>query len=362
MIRVLLVNRERIPHYRVAVYNYLAEYLLKRNFLLTVVAEGVQEKTPDEIHFDFVELQLSFRNLARLLVLMRPDVIIFWTSPRFTLLLLHLLTKIRKSKVIHWGHRRDLGHPRAIFKNLVYDLEHFMDDAIILYAEHMRKQMRPSFQNKIFVANNTLNLSGLSIHRNDKDTLKKKLGITTGKTIICMGRIQKRKRIDDLIAAFHMLDMPNVGLILAGPDDDGLLSEIKGGNIYKPGPVYGAESLEYLLASDVYCLPGAIGLSIVDALFCGLPVITERVSHGPEIMYFKDGVNGFMVDKGDTVQLSARLRLLLTDDDLREKFSQAALREILTNGHIDRMCEGFIAALCHVYGKTALGDDQGRAD
>jgi glycosyltransferase involved in cell wall biosynthesis len=217
--------------------------------------------------------------------------------------------------------------------------------------------MRPSFQNKIFIANNTLNLSSYPIRRYDKNILKKKLGIKTEKTIICMGRFQKRKRIEDLIAAFDMLDMPNVGLILAGPDDEGLLSGVKGESIYKPGPVYGTEGLEYLLASDVYCLPGAIGLSIVDALFCGLPVITERVNHGPEIMYLKDGVNGFMVDKGDTRQLSARLRLLLTDDYLREQFSQAALQEILTDGHIDRMCEGFVAALRHVCSKKEMLDD-----
>jgi glycosyltransferase involved in cell wall biosynthesis len=164
-----------------------------------------------------------------------------------------------------------------------------------------------------------------------------------------MGRMQKRKRIDDLIQAFNMMNMEDVGLILVGPDSEGILVNIEGKNIFKLGPVYGEESLDLLSAADVYCLPGAIGLSIVDAFYCGLPVITEDVRHGPEITYLKNGVNGFIVPQGDISELAAKLRMLLTDDALREKFSQAAKHEIMTNGHIDRLCEGFESALRHVF-------------
>jgi len=46
------------------------------------------------------------------------------------------------------------------------------------------------------------------------------------------------------------------------------------------------------------------------------------------------------------VQASAnKLKLLLDDDELRERFSREAKKEILTNGHIDMMCKGFSDAL-----------------
>jgi glycosyltransferase involved in cell wall biosynthesis len=163
-----------------------------------------------------------------------------------------------------------------------------------------------------------------------------------------MGRMQQRKRIDDLFHAFQMLNMEDVGLILAGPDTEGILKNIEGNNVFKVGAVYGDEELDLLCASDVYCLPGAIGLGIVDAFYCRLPVVTENVMHGPEIMYLKNNVNGFIVPEGDINQLAAKLKMLLTDDTLREKFSQAAQMEIITNGHIDRMCEGFVNALQYV--------------
>jgi glycosyltransferase involved in cell wall biosynthesis len=62
-------------------------------------------------------------------------------------------------------------------------------------------------------------------------------------------------------------------------------------------------------------------------------------------MYLKEGVNGFIVPKGNVQQLAAKLQLLLEDDEMRERFSHEAKKEIMTNGHIDVMCEGFREAL-----------------
>ena len=160
-----------------------------------------------------------------------------------------------------------------------------------------------------------------------------------------MGRMQHRKRIGDLQKAFITLGLEDVGLILAGPDTEGVLHGVDGKNIFKVGPVYGEDSLDLLAAADVCCLPGHLGLSIVDAFFCGLPIVTERVFHAPEIMYLKEGINGYIVPPDDIEELANRLRLLLTDEKKRKQFSAAARMEVMTNGHIDRMCEGFKAAL-----------------
>ena len=62
-------------------------------------------------------------------------------------------------------------------------------------------------------------------------------------------------------------------------------------------------------------------------------------------MYLKNGINGFIVPKGNVKELAAKLQLLLEDDELRERFSREAKREIMTNGHIDIMCKGFSDAL-----------------
>lgn len=347
MKNILLINKEKIPHYRVPVYNYLSRYLEKYNFILTVVAEGIQEANFHNIRFQYREIHLGFTTLMKLFVNIKPACAIFWVDPQLYIFPVLFISKLLKIRVIHWGHRRPMP-PHAFIKKLVYNFEHWIDDAVILYAEQLRKYVFNRFQSKTFIANNTLNLAEYQPLSLSKEDVKRKYGIYTRKNIIYMGRMQRRKFLDHLILAFHTLDMKEVGLILVGPDNDGILKNVEGGNIYKIGPVYGEESLYLLSASDVYCMPGSIGLSIVDAFYCGLPVVTEDVVHGPEIIYLKDGINGYIIPKGNIPLLTAKLRLLLMDDALRERFSQAARKEIMTSGHIDRMCEGFRNALQYV--------------
>jgi hypothetical protein len=54
------------------------------------------------------------------------------------------------------------------------------------------------------------------------------------------------------------MDRADIGLILVGPDPEGILSDIDRQNIYKIGPLYGKEKFDLLSAADVYCLPGAV--------------------------------------------------------------------------------------------------------
>ena len=349
MKHVILINEDKVPHYRVPVYNCLGKYLKKSNFDLTVISEGIPEYNLYSIGFKAKESDFHFTSLIRLVLSIKPDAIIFWVNPSLKMWTVLYLAKLMKIKAIHWGHRRP-DPPNIYIKTFLCNiLEHLVDDAIILYAEHLREYVWRCFQSKTFVANNTLDLTSYKPLCRSNEDIKAKYGILTTKNIICMGRMQKRKRIDDLIQAFNVLSMEDVGLILVGPDSDGILVTIEGKNIFKLGPVYGEESIDLLSVADVYCLPGAIGLSIVDALYCGLPVVTENVRHGPEITYLKDGINGFIVPEGDTNELAAKLKTLLTDDFLRDRFSQAAKNEIMTSGHIDKMCEGFERALQYVF-------------
>ena len=165
-----------------------------------------------------------------------------------------------------------------------------------------------------------------------------------------VGRVQARKRIHDLLRAFGALGLNDCGLIIVGPDEEGILRDAvrTQPRVFPLGPLYGDKVLDLMRCADVCCIPGAIGLSIVDAMYCGLPVVTEQVTHGPEIMYLHEGENGFMVPVGDIEALADRLHLLLTDGDLRQRFSERARHEIATRGHIDELCKGVRDCLDYV--------------
>ncbi|MGD0277335.1 MAG: glycosyltransferase, partial [Syntrophales bacterium] len=123
-------------------------------------------------------------------------------------------------------------------------------------------------------------------------------------------------------------------------------------NIYKLGPIYGDKKFDLLSSADVYCLPGAVGLSIIDAFHCGLPFVTEDEDESAEIMYLKNGVNGFVVQKGNIHEMAQKLLLLIDNNELRKKFSDAAKKEIQENGSIEKLCAGFRDALYHVTSTT----------
>lgn len=345
---VFLIHEGPVQHYRISVYNYLYQYLKSRDIDLWLIAGHTQGDRPQQIRYPYFETRLRFRALKRLMDEKKPDAIIFWAKPHGYTYPLYLLMKRRNCKLIHWGHRRPLP-PLRWLKLLAWNFDHWLDDAIILYADDFRRYVYRGFRSKIFIANNTLNLTETLPPQGSREDIKRRYGILTGKIIVYLGRIQRRRHLDHLVQAFGLLHLDDVGLVLAGTDEEGILSQIQGPNIFKLGPLYGEEALDLLSSSDVYCLPGAIGLSIVDAFFCGLPVVTEAGLHGPEIMYLKDGINGFIVAQGDIAQLAERLKRLLTDDRLRGQFSQAARQEILTAGHIDRLCEGFRDALAFVF-------------
>jgi len=350
--RVLLINQEHVPHYRVLLYGYMAKYLSREGFALTVASEGVQPGSTDSVEFQHQVMPLTFRSLSRFIEREKFDTVIFWVRLRYPYLFpLMFLLRIRNRKVIYWGHGIDLLDKSwsVRVKRFLNNIEYRICDALIIYAEHLRRNVNPAFHTKLFVANNTLLLNGVPGPTFDRRRCLAKYGITTPKNVICCGRLQRRKRLEDLFSAFQALDRKDVGLILVGPDDEGVLRGVKGDNIHILGPIYGADRLELLAASDVFCLPGAVGLSIVDAFQCGLPLVSEEGDESPEIMYLKDGVNGFAVKRGDVKALASKLRLLLDDDSVRQLFGNAARQEIRTAGHIDRMCEGFAAALRFVH-------------
>jgi Glycosyltransferase len=343
----------------VPIYGYLSRYIKSYGLELLVTSSAIQKDNPHSVEFEYVEMPLSALNIGRLVYRKKIDVVIMFVDMRHAYLFpTYLIVKgLFGRKMVWWGQGKDLAAPNAKIKNIAYATEQTLCDSIILYAEHLKKYLPKRFHHKAFVANNTLCISYEGLPAERRQAVLDEFGIHTKKNIICVGRLQKRKRLDILVAAHASMNRPDIGLIFAGPDTDGVLKEVNGKNIFKVGPIYGSKKFDLLSASDVYCLPGAVGLSIVDAFHCGLPLITEGTYESAEMMYLKDGENGFLVEPGNVHELSNKLLLLLDNDYLRKKFSNAARREISTNGHIDKLCAGFRDALFF-----ATGQMNARAD
>src|SRR2546426_7052789 len=349
MTRVLLLHGGSIPHYRVPVYGHMSTYLKRSGFDLLVASTGIQTDNPHVIAFQYTQMRLSVLSISRLIYRQKIDIIILFVDMRNLYLFpTYLIAKgLLGRKMIWWGQGRDLANRDARVKNFAYTTEHALCDAIILYAEHLKKYVAQRFHKKIFVANNTLCISYPGLPANARESVLAAYGIHTKKNIICVGRIQKRKRLKDLVGALRFMNRPDIGLILIGPDSDSILDGMKAANIYKLGPIYGDRKFDLLSAADVYCLPGAVGLSIVDAFHCGLPMVTDDGDESAEIMYLRNGENGFVVPRGNIPMMAQKLLLLLDDEALRRRFSAEARRERAERGHIDQLCAAFRDALSY---------------
>jgi glycosyltransferase involved in cell wall biosynthesis len=78
---------------------------------------------------------------------------------------------------------------------------------------------------------------------------------------------------------------------------------------------------ELYASADLFVLPTireAFGIAYIEALAAGLPVVGSRVGAGPEIV---SPDVGFLVDPGDGQELARKIRVLLEDDELRERFA-----------------------------------------
>ena len=82
-----------------------------------------------------------------------------------------------------------------------------------------------------------------------------------------------------------------------------------------------------LRAADIYCQPNtapdAFGLSFVEALHAGLPVVTSGIGGALEIV---DGDCGCLLPPGDEEALTDALRALLADAGMRAQMGHAAHR------------------------------------
>lgn len=97
------------------------------------------------------------------------------------------------------------------------------------------------------------------------------------------------------------------------------------------GPLPQQEILRHYHGAHLVVLPCIVGqdgnrdglpVSIVEALACGVPVISTPVTGIPEAVH--DGVNGLIVPEGDTVKLADAIERLMRDPDLLASLRSAA--------------------------------------
>lgn len=343
--RVLLVSN-KVYHYRVLNYNYFAQRFRESGIDFVVRANELQTNNPYPIDFDFKLLPFRFSAYKAEIERIKPDVVILFIHLRdiFVWPLIHWL-KWRKIKVVYWNKGVNLEVRNPVWRNHLFYYVHSRCDAIILYSARNATDIRPKNRRKIFVANNTINFAAMPRVEASKAEIKQRFGIPYEKVVLFVGRMRPVKKVEHLIEAFRSIRDPGVGCVIVGASlGYEIPTLINRSNTMYLGEIFDPRNelvSSLFKASDVFCIPGDVGLGLNEAFHWGLPVVTEDGLQPPEIHYLSSGRNGFVVPENDVAALRDALLLLLRDDALRESFSSAAKVDIERDASIERMFSGF---------------------
>ncbi len=167
------------------------------------------------------------------------------------------------------------------------------------------------------------------------NSLKKQLGISK-KYILYIGNIEPRKNISTLITAYANLSeeiRANYTLLLVGGGgwlNEPIIEHIKkaqsdGLDIVRPDSYIPDDDLPGLFSGASLLVHPAyyegFGISPLQALACGVPVIVANNSSLPEVV----GEAGLLVDANDTDDLSVKIEKVLNDKKVSKELSAAGL-------------------------------------
>lgn len=225
------------------------------------------------------------------------------------------------------------------------------DDIIIAPSEYAKKSfLKISGKFKVHVVPYCLDV--MQIQKYTESGL-----IKSAKEITFMGRLAKDKGIEILIDCIPAIisKVGNVNLNIIGPLSGdsiknypkspfviSLESKVRNlgltNNVFFKGAQFNLDKYKMLSKSDVFVYPTIekgeiLGMSIIEAIACGIPVITTNLAGPRELV--KDGENGYLVniDFGknkkleiDKQQMVSLIAKVLQDDKLNLKMKRKACK------------------------------------
>lgn len=164
----------------------------------------------------------------------------------------------------------------------------------------------------------------------DGTEVRRRLGIESEEPVlITAGNFNETKDLDILIEAVAQLNH-EASLILLGDGPTDYMDEIHSlveqyglvDSVYFHNRVPHEELPHFFAASDVGIWPGKLGITIIEAIGCGLPIV---VCDSPATEFLTANDNGFVFSREDKEQLANRIQTYLSKPSMREQHAQNAI-------------------------------------
>jgi glycosyltransferase involved in cell wall biosynthesis len=283
----------------------------------------------------------------------QPEVLIVEANPRYPATRRAISWMHRKGrKVIGWG----LGAP-ALSGPLAFlwgrERYSFLRtlDAIIAYSSQgaVQYQQLGLDPEKVYIAFNAVDAAP------QFPPPDKAMAANARATVLFVGRLQYRKRVDLLLKACASLShdlQPHLVVIGDGPARSEL--ENLACQVYPEaefiGAKHGQELEPFFLNADLFVLPGTGGLAVQQAMAHGLPIIVAQGDGTQDDLVRRE--NGWQVPVGDLPALIHVLHQALSDPAELKKKGNTSYQIVANEINVEKMVEVFIRVLNDVSGQA----------
>lgn len=235
------------------------------------------------------------------------------------------------------GDLKRLRHYRHLLPMLEYNFKAGKRKKIISLSEVMKQELMNLVgvpEDDIIVIPNGVNLDEFHPSNREfyRDKVRKEYGIKENEFLfLFVGNYFRRKGLQFLIDALNEIKEKPVRVFVVGQDDSCMADFVKkvqdmglGGNVSFVG--HTPRISQFYAAADAFVLPTVyegFSLAILEAMACGLPVITSNVSGARDLI--KDGVDGVLLRKpGDRGELIIKMLKIAEDHRFRDSLGKEA--------------------------------------
>jgi N-acetyl-alpha-D-glucosaminyl L-malate synthase BshA len=213
----------------------------------------------------------------------------------------------------------------------VVDFSINQSDGVTAVSKYLREETYERFDIKkeIEVIPNFIDLERFK--RADKDHFRKAISPAGEKIIVHVSNFREVKRVPDVISVFHYILKHNIQakllLVGDGPDRNRANKRCRELGICGQVRFLGKQDKveEILSIADLFVIPSeseTFGLAALEAMGCGVPVISTDVGGFPEVNI--NGKTGYCCELGDTEAMGERAVEILADEQKHQEMARNA--------------------------------------
>jgi glycosyltransferase involved in cell wall biosynthesis len=235
-------------------------------------------------------------------------------------------------------------------------------ELLTVLSERERKlsvSLRLAAESRILVVPNGVDAAEFAVDDALRREARERMRLGDYFVILSVGRLSSEKGHSVLLEAFARLAeldcaSGNTKLVIVGDGPEMLnlkrrAAEIAGVDFDESLVEFGRVSFvgrssdirHFLAAADLFVLPSlyeGFGIVLLEAMAAGVPIVASRTGGVPEII--DDGVDGVLVEHGDSDALAAAISPLISDPDSLTRISENAKRKV-EKYSLERMLEGY---------------------